>query len=136
MIMSVAHLHLFDWNTFKVHNVPQTTSMTTCHGVYVTLIIYTMIVKGWCNSVLVEIMKVEERVQVQSHPLLTSARERRTWPVSRPTSLLTWRDRDIQTEQNTGWAFSNLCNGYRGVFPRLKRGRNMRLTTHLQRMPR
>jgi len=114
----------------------QTTSMTTCYGVYVTLIIYTMIVKGWRNFVLVDAMKVEERVVVQNHLLLTSARVRRKWSVSRPTALLPWRDPDIPTEQKTGWAFSNLCNGYQGVFPQLKSGLNMRLTTHLQRMPR
>jgi len=114
----------------------QKSSMTTCYGVYVTLIIYTMIVKGWRNSVLVDATKVEERVEVQSHPLLTSARDRGKWSVSRLTALLPWRDPDIPTEQKTGWAFSNLFKGYRGVFLRLKSGRNMRLITHPQRMPR
>jgi len=81
-------------------------------------------------------MKVEERVEVQSHPLLTSALDRRKWSVSRLTASLPLKDHDIPTEQKNVWAFSNLCNGYRGDFARLKSGWSMKLTTLLQGMPR
>jgi len=66
-------------------------------------------------------MKVEEEVEVQSHPLLTSTLNRRKWSVPRPTALLHSKEPDILTEQNTGWAFRQLMQWVTESFTTVKK---------------
>jgi hypothetical protein len=94
----------------------QTTGMTTYSRCVFYIYNFYDDFKIVRHSISVDAMKVEERVEVQSHLLLTSALDRRKWSVSRPTAFLPSREPDIPTEQKTAWAFSNLCSGYRGVF--------------------